>query len=297
MKILVTGANGQLGRELLRQAPNLDFEVLAADLPDIDISESASVSQWMQTRRPDLLVNAAAYTHVDNAESQTDLAFKVNSDGPAILAEACRHCAIPLVHVSTDYVFDGLNDRPYRESDPTSPVGVYGRSKAAGEKRVRDSLSRHIILRTAWLYGVYGHNFVKTMLRLGREKRTLSIVDDQFGSPTCAEDLAATILSIAARIRQGADISWGTYHYCGRGVTTWYRFAQQIFKIAESLGMISTPSLRPVTTAEYPTVAKRPPYSAMDCDRIQTAFDILFLPWRERLEATLRRIREHGDDQ
>lgn len=199
MKILVIGSKGQLGHELLIQGNNSGYEILPADLPELDITDKTQVKHWLEKFRPSFVVNSAAYTNVDKAETEIDLAFAVNRDGPANLAEICALFKVPLIHISTDFVFDGKKKSPYIESDPASPLSIYGKSKQEGDNEVRARLKNHIILRTAWLYGVHGHNFVKTMLRLGKEKEVINVVADQFGSPTSAADLAAAVLQIISR--------------------------------------------------------------------------------------------------
>ncbi len=290
MKILVTGSEGQLGWELLRQGNKVGFEMFPADLPELDITRSDQVSQLLKRCKPSLLINAAAYTNVDKAETDKALAFAVNRDGPAILARQCHIEKIPLIHVSTDFVFDGLKKLPYLESDPVAPIGVYGHSKAAGEDEVRTQSEAHIIVRTAWLYGVHGHNFVKTMLRLAKEKETISVVADQHGSPTSAFDLAEALLKIANRIRDEAEIAFGTFHFCGKGVTTWFDYTKEIVKIAKSYGPVKTVHVKPTTTAEYPTAAARPAYSALDCGLIEKRLGIIPKPWQESLKITFARI-------
>lgn len=290
MKILFTGANGQLGKELLHQCSNHPVEPIATDIDELDICDSDQLASFFSQEHPDLVINTAAYTQVDKAESDQNLAFRINSEGAYNLAFFSSEYEVPMIHISTDYVFDGKKGEAYLESDPVSPQGVYACSKAEGETRIRATLPRHIILRTSWLYGVYGQNFVKTMLRLGQEKKALSVVDDQFGCPTSATDLASAVLQLAAVIREKASIRWGTYHYCGKGITTWYHFADKIFELAQSYKFFDRPQLEPVTTEHYPTAAVRPKYSALDCSLIQKIFDIHPEPWQESLAATIRRI-------
>ncbi len=290
MKIIVTGAYGQLGWELLQQGTERGFEIIPADLPEIDICSEDHIRELARRESPQLMINAAAYTNVDQAESDEKAAFAVNRDGPGVLARQCQTAQIPLIHVSTDFVFDGLKNEPYLESDPVNPIGVYGRSKAAGEAEVQAHLDAHIIVRTAWLYGVKGHNFVKTMLRLARERKTLGVVADQYGCPTSAFDLAEALLTIAQHIRDGAEMAYGVYHYCGQGVTTWFDFTQTIVELAQGYGPINTRQVQPITTADYPTPARRPPYSALDCGKIQQAFGVRNKPWRESLKITIDRI-------
>ncbi len=292
MKILVIGAYGQLGRELVQQGPALGFEIDAADIDRIDITDAGNVAAFMEKSRPDMVINGAAYTAVDRAETEIDAAFAVNRDGPAILADACNGAEIPLIHVSTDFVFDGEKGAPYTETDPISPIGVYGRSKADGEAEVRNRLDSHLIVRTAWLYGVWGANFVKTMIRLAREREELRVVADQQGCPTSAEDLAGALLKMAQKIEKGDSIQWGTYHYCGAGVTTWHEFAQKSIGYAGEYLSIRVKSVHPIPASDYPTPAKRPPYSAMDCSRIEQHFGVRALPWEERLKRTIGRMAQ-----
>ncbi len=290
MKILVTGSRGQLGRELMLQADAAGVRVAGVDLPDFDLTRPDHIENAARRHRPDLLVNAAAYTAVDRAETEEALCMAVNRDGPRLLAEFCRGADLALVHVSTDFVFDGRKKTPYTEDDPPAPLGVYARSKAEGEKAVQDALSRHLILRTAWLYSVHGRNFVKTMLRLGAERSEISVVDDQYGCPTSAADLAGAILAIAGRLAAGAEPEWGIYHYCGEGVTTWYGFACEIFEQARRHTQLKVSRVTPITTGDYPTDAARPAYSALDCRKIEARFGIRPPAWRRSLAATIDRL-------
>ena len=290
MRILVSGANGQLGRELMRLGTRAGLHMIPAARPNLDITRPASVAAAVRDPAPDLVVNAAAFTDVDGAETQVRTTFQVNRDGPAYLAAACADVAIPLIHISTDYVFDGLKNEPYVEADPIAPVGVYARSKAEGEAQVRALIREHFILRTSWLFSPFGRNFVKTMLRLGKEREGLTVVADQFGTPTSASDLAEAILAMAALIRRNDAPLWGTYHYAGQGVASWYRFAQKIFEIAAGLGLFEPPPIEPVSSDQYPTRARRPPYSALDCTLIRQKLDIVCRPWPESLKTVMQRI-------
>ena len=233
------------------------------------------------------MINAAAYTAVDQAESEQELAFSVNCKGPAYLAKACSKFRIPLIHVSTDYVFDGSKRTPYLETDPVSPVCVYGESKAAGEKAVRDALEAHIILRTSWLYSTHGNNFVKTILRLANEREELRVVADQYGCPTYAWDLAAAILHIADQMGRRGKTQWGTYHYCGQGIITWHDFAVKICGLAKRYVPVRVKEIEAISTAEYYTPAKRPAYSVLDCSKIARCFGISIRPWQDSLEDML----------
>ena len=290
MKLLIAGAGGQLGCELVRQADPHEITLLTPPHDQMDITRYDQLKTRLAELHPDMVINAAAYTDVDGAESEPEKAFAVNATGSANLARICARQQIPLIHVSTDFVFDGTRQEPYRETDPTDPLGVYGQSKAAGEEKIRSALNEHIIIRTAWLYGIDGHNFVKTILRLAAEKPHIRVVNDQFGSPTCASDLADALLQVAARLKHRPNTNWGTYHYCGQGITTWFEFAENILAFAKSRIAMRTTRLEPITTAEWSTGAKRPAYSALDCSRIMADFGIHPKAWQLSLKITLDRI-------
>jgi dTDP-4-dehydrorhamnose reductase len=234
---------------------------------------------------PDLVINAAAYTAVDKAESEQDLAFAINRDGPANLASVCDAARIPLLHLSTDYIFDGQKRTAYIETDAPAPLSIYGASKLAGEVAVRERLERHIILRTAWVFSTHGTNFVKTILRLSAERPELRVVDDQFGGPTPAGAIADALLVIAAVLRQGAT-AWGTYHYSGAPVTSWCRFARAIIDTASRQRGRTIPVV-PIATADYPTAARRPANSALDCARIASSFGLVQPEWPCALAAAV----------
>jgi dTDP-4-dehydrorhamnose reductase len=263
---------------------------MALDYPEIDISDLASIDACFDSTKIELMINTAAYTAVDRAESEPEAAFAVNREGPAHLADRCRKRGIPLVHVSTDYVFEGSKPGAYIEEDPVAPLGVYGESKAAGEAEVRERLPEHIILRTAWLYGIHGHNFVKTMLSIGREKDALRVVSDQYGCPTFAADLADAILVVVRQAEKNQPVKWGNYHYCGAGKTTWHGFATAIFEIAGRYEKFAVKNLVPISTAEYPTPVKRPANSVLDCTKIERHFGIRPRPWRESLAEMIERL-------
>jgi len=288
MKILIIGKNGQLGWELVRQFARRGENVKGVDLPECNITDPDHIRALFDSFDPDLTINASAYTAVDDAESDVATAFAVNQQGPAHLVKMCASKA-PLIHVSTDYVFDGTLHRPYKETDPIAPLGVYGHSKALGEKEIA-AHPCHIIIRTAWLCGVHGHNFVKTMLRLGAGKENLSVVNDQVGSPTFAADLAGAIISIADRYQNERPLEWGTYHYCNLGQTSWYRFAKKIFDLARPMTPLTIKTVEPIPTSAYPTPAKRPANSVLDCRKIEQAFGVVRPPWEESLEKMLREI-------
>ena len=292
MKLLVIGAHGQLGWELCRRGERQSFDIVPLDLPDFDITDRYAVDDVVKKADPSLVINAAAYTAVDQAESEPDHAFKVNRDGPAFLASSCANAGIPLIHISTDYVFDGRKAGPYVETDPICPLGVYGKSKAAGEAEIRERLSLHIILRTSWLYGVHGRNFVKTMLGLGREKEVIRVVADQYGCPTYAADLAEAVLAMGYRLSEGNSDYWGTYHFCGSGVTSWHGFAERVFELAKQYDSFVVKKVVPVTTPEYPTRARRPANSVLSCSLLCNTFDILPRPWQESVALAIRSLYE-----
>jgi dTDP-4-dehydrorhamnose reductase len=296
MRILLTGANGQVGWELSKRGRQRGLEVLALDRSDLDITNPVAVRREGNRSGVSLVVNAAGYTAVDQAESEPELAFAANRDGPAYLAIACGKAGIPLVHISTDYVFDGQKQGAYLETDPVSPLGVYGKSKAAGEVAVREHLPEHVIIRTSWVYGIHGHNFVKTMLRLGREREVVQVVADQYGCPTYAADLAETILKISARFLQGGQVQWGTYHYCGQGVTSWHGFAEAIFDLARKYGPLKVKQIEAVSTADYPTAAQRPANSVLDCSLFKSHFGFAPKPWYESLARMLDQILTGKND-
>jgi dTDP-4-dehydrorhamnose reductase len=306
--MIVTGAQGQVGWELTRRATTLGHDVLAWDLAELDITDAAAVNQAVDASGAELIINAAAYTAVDKAEQESELAFAVNRDGPAHLAAACARLNIPLLHISTDYVYDGAKIDPYVETDPTTPLGVYGASKLAGDEAVCELLPRHLILRVSWVFGVHGHNFVKTILRLAREREELRIVADQRGCPTYAGDIADVLLELAGRV---ADINeqgaWGIYHYCGEPATTWHGFASAIVERARDVerspqrrsrnrkSNTMTPpneplivqTITPITTTEYPTPAARPINSVLDCAKLATRFGIQPRPWQSGLDTVI----------
>ncbi|MGI9303177.1 MAG: dTDP-4-dehydrorhamnose reductase, partial [Gammaproteobacteria bacterium] len=235
----------------------------------------------------DVVVNAAAFTAVDRAETESDLAFSVNCDGARNIAIACAEWSLPMVQISTDYVFDGSKPSAYVEDDPVGPLGAYGASKEAGEQAVRDTLDRHVILRTSWVFGATGRNFVRTMLSLAEERGELAVVSDQFGCPTPAVDLAAAILKMLPLLSENY---WGTYHYCGTGRTSWCDFASEIFVQRSRITNAPSPRLCPISTAEFPTPAARPANSELDCARFASTFDAVPRPWREGLADVLNEL-------
>ncbi|HTV90177.1 MAG TPA: dTDP-4-dehydrorhamnose reductase [Stellaceae bacterium] len=288
MKLLVFGAGGQLGHELCRLRWPEGYRIAAFGHATLDIADRGQVFAAVEHERPDIIVNAAAYTAVDRAETEVDEATSGNATGPANLAAACRDAAIPLVHISTDYVFDGTKPSPYREDDPVSPLGVYGASKEAGERQVRATLAEHVIVRTAWLYAAHGHNFVRTMLRLANERPVLRVVADQFGSPTSAADLAAAVAAIVKRTTAGGAV-WGTFHFAGGGAISWHDFALEIFALAQTWRGLP-PAIEAIATADYPTAARRPKNSVLDCTKIAAAYGVAPRPWHDALADVIREI-------
>lgn len=294
MKLLVVGGNGQVGHALLSSLAPVG-EVVATTrsgvLDDgsacerLDLSDLETIEPLVHRVRPDAVVNAAAYTAVDRAEDEIEAAFRANADAPGRLADACAALGIALVHYSTDYVFDGRGTRPYRETDPTAPLGVYGRSKLAGEEAIAASGAHHLILRTAWVYGLHGHNFLRTMLRVGAERDELRVVADQRGCPTPARLIADATASI---VRHGLAES-GVRHLVAGGETTWHGLAEAIFEEALATGLMArAPRVTPIATHEYPTRAARPAYSVLDTTWLRDEYGLELPDWRDALHQTLR---------
>jgi dTDP-4-dehydrorhamnose reductase len=281
--ILMFGGSGQLGRELVRTAAAQGRALRSLDRAAVDIADADAVNHAIVETGPTLVVNAAAYTKVDLAETESDAAARANSLGPAVLADACAAAGVPLIHVSTDYVFDGEKLGAYVESDPVAPLGTYGKTKAEGERAVRERLQHHLILRTAWVYSEFGNNFLKTIVRLARERDELRVVADQRGCPTSTRDLAAASLHIAPRLAVG-DGEWGTYHFAGSGETTWHGFAERIVTAQAPLTG-RRPEVKAISTSEYPTPVRRPANSVLDSTRFANVFGIRAHPWMEEADA------------
>ncbi|WP_282245393.1 dTDP-4-dehydrorhamnose reductase [Stenotrophomonas sp. PS02300] len=300
MTVLVFGGNGQLGQELLRALAPLG-EVVATtrsgQLADgspcevADFNAPDALAAVLDRVQPTLVVNAAAYTAVDRAEGERDAAWRANAEAPGVIARWCAAAGVPLVHYSTDYVFDGQGSRPYREDDATAPLGVYGESKLAGEDAVRAAGGRHMIFRTAWVYASHSANFLRTMLRVGAERDVLRVVADQVGTPTPA----SLIADVTAQVLQHPDALSGTWHLTANGETSWHGFAEAIFAEAVAAGRLArAPKVEAITTAEYPTPAKRPAYSHLDVTKLQSDFGIVLPSWQEGLRSVLN---EHAPDQ
>lgn len=293
MTVLVFGGNGQLGQELLRALAPLG-EVVATtrsgQLADgspcevADFNAPDALAAVLDRIQPTLVVNAAAYTAVDRAEGERDAAWRANAEAPGVIARWCAAAGVPLVHYSTDYVFDGQGSRPYREDDATAPLGVYGESKLAGEDAVRAAGGRHMIFRTAWVYASHSANFLRTMLRVGAERDVLRVVADQVGTPTPA----ALIADVTAQALQHPGALSGTWHLTAAGETSWHGFAEAIFAEAVAAGKLSrAPTVEAITTAEYPTPAKRPAYSHLDVARIQSDFGVVLPSWQDGLKRVI----------
>jgi dTDP-4-dehydrorhamnose reductase len=292
-RILITGINGQLGQEL--QQTLAEYDVIGVGRETLDLTQPDKISQMMDEVRPELVINAAAYTAVDKAESEPEITKATNAIAPGILAKEAQKMGVPLIHISTDYVFDGSQSRPYLDTDTTNPLGVYGQSKLAGEQAIRENCNLHIILRTAWVYGVGGKgNFVKTMLKLGAEREEIRVVADQVGSPTWTGDLASAIAQLLPQL--SPEIA-GTYHYTNSGVASWYDFAVAIFEEAKQLGFpLKVQRIIPITTADYPTPARRPAYSVLYCGKIVAVLGTHPPHWRQALRQMLAEYRRERQE-
>lgn len=289
MKILVTGAAGQVGRELVELASAQGLGVCGYDSKTLDITDAATVAATISAEQPDCVINAAAYTAVDRAENDAERAYQVNRDGVAHLASACREADIPLLHISTDYVFDGEQTTPYDEADQPRPTSVYGASKLAGEEILAATWHKHVILRVSWVFGRYGNNFVKTMLRVGRERDELKVVNDQFGAPTGAAAIASVLLAIAQHPQLGTDqLAWGVRHYSSEPGLTWYGFACHIFERAAARGVITrVPTVNPIDSAAYPTPVKRPANSKLVTSKSWPTDIPAICDWQSELDSVL----------
>lgn len=285
MRILVFGTTGQLARELVRRTPpHVALTALGRDRADL--ADPAACARVVETCAADLVINAAAHTAVDQAESEPALADKVNGTAPGAMAAAAARRRLPFLHVSTDYVFDGSGTRPWREDDPTAPLGAYGRSKLLGERLIAEAGGSAVILRTAWVFSAHGKNFVKTMLRLGADCDTLSVVDDQWGGPTAAADIADALFTIAGAFGQGRGHP-GIYHFAGSPTVSWADFAEAIFAVS---GLPRKPAITRIPTKAYPTPAQRPANSALDCSRILATYGIKQPDWHKSLSDVINEL-------
>lgn len=287
--VLVTGSNGQLGSEIKRAVENHpnNLQFIFTDAAELDITNAQEVEKFVKEHSIKYIVNCAAYTAVDKAEDDSQLCYKINTEGPAILGKVAANNNIKVIHVSTDYVYDGQKNSPYTESDPTNPQSVYGKTKREGEEALLQNNPQSIVIRTAWLYSIYGNNFVKTMLRLGSEREALNVVADQTGTPTNAADLAKAIVRILDRSESSTDFHSGIYLYSNEGIATWYDFTVQIFEDAK----VTTCKVSPITTDQYPTKATRPQYSVLDKTKIKTTFGLDIPQWQDSLKKCIEELQ------
>lgn len=286
MRLAVTGKNGQVVSGLKALA-NDELEIVSLGRPELDLAQPGTVLKALRDAKPDVVISAAAYTAVDKAESEPDIAFAVNRDGARAVAQAASELGIPVIHLSTDYVFDGTKATPYVENDPTGPTSIYGRSKLEGEQAVAEATGDYAILRTAWVYSEYGNNFVKTMLRLSESRDEINVVADQFGCPTSANDIATAIVAIARKLLDDSSIRLrGVFHLSGTGETNWADFAKQIFAFSEKNGGKSL-VVNGITTAQYPTPARRPANSRLDCSKLEEVYGIRMPGWKTSTRAVV----------
>ncbi len=293
MRVLVTGCNGQVGSYLTETLSKIEnIALLAVDREELDITNQKAVNDSVKDFKPTIIINAAAYTAVDKAEEESELSYAINHDGPKFLAEAAQEVGAAILHISTDYVFEGNKTGEYLETDKTNPQSIYGLSKLAGEVAVAEACDKYIILRTAWVFGEYGNNFVKTMLRLAASRDELSIVGDQFGGPTYAGDIANALVEIAKCISRNESLEYGIYHFSGLPHVSWCKFAEVVFDIAVKQGVLSSkPTVSSITTEQYPTPAKRPSNSKLSTRKITEALAIDASNW----EAALSNIKAYTE--
>lgn len=291
MKVLVTGSEGQVARSLTeRGASHQGIEIVTTSRAQVDLAQPGSLAAAIAAEQPQLVINAAAYTAVDAAEDEPALAFRVNAEAAGEAAQAAHAIGAPIIQLSTDYVFSGEDGKAYGEDDPTQPLSAYGRTKLAGEQAVRAANPAHLILRTAWVYSPFGRNFVKTMVAAARARPALDVVDDQFGSPTSALDLADAILVLAGRLRDGDRRMLGrTYHLAGSGQASWYELATTVMEACRHLALPAA-EVRPIATCDWPTKARRPAFAVLDCSRIERDLALRLPQWRESVEQTVTRL-------
>jgi dTDP-4-dehydrorhamnose reductase len=295
MRIIVVGKEGQVARSLAERARHHGAQAVLVGRPKLDLADPSGIEDALIETGGDVVVNAAAYTAVDQAESDPELAEAINGIGAGVVAGAATAMNVPVIHISTDYVFDGTAEGPYREDDPVSPLGVYGASKLLGEEAVAAEAENHVILRTAWVYSPFGKNFVKTMLRLAGEREELGIVADQHGSPTSALDIADGIIAVSRNLldRPEDRSLRGLFHMAGTGFTNWAEFATEAFAVSARYGGPSA-KVRPIATADYPTPAKRPANSRLDCTKLKETHGVVLPPWRLSLESCVKRLIEEA---
>tara|TARA_B110001469_G_C9647851_1_gene328619 strand:- start:4375 stop:5256 length:882 start_codon:yes stop_codon:yes gene_type:complete len=293
MRVLVLGSKGQLGRCLYDKLIKAEFDVVHTSRDDIDLGDLVALSEKISSIKPSVVINACAYTAVDKAEGDGQMADLINHLAVSCIANVCKDLNVWFIHISTDYVFDGTASKPYSEEDKTNPKGVYGESKLKGEIAIRLSGCKHIIIRTAWVFSEYGNNFLKTMLRLGEDREELNIVGDQLGCPTYAQDIAKAIVTILPSLDFKGTAS-GLFHYCGNEPCSWYEFAQFIFSEAVALGLKAPKRVNSIDTREYPTPAVRPAYSVLDCYKIGSDFGIVSSNWRNGVRQALFKLHSQN---
>ena len=290
MRIAVTGSQGQVVQSLIERAQGTQAQVIALGRPLLDLADPATVLPAFEAARPDIIVSAAAYPAVDRAEEDQEAAYAVNAAGAGAVAQAASALGVPIIHLSTDYVFNGRKDAPYLETDATDPLGVYGASKLAGENAVQAACANSVILRTAWVYSPFGNNFVKTMLRLAGQREELGVVADQLGNPTSALDIADGVLAVAANLlNDSASDLRGVFHMAGAGAASWAKFAEAIFDGSRQLGGPSA-AVKAITTAEYPTPAPRPANSRLECGKLEQVHGVRLPHWRGSMKAAVEQL-------
>ncbi len=291
MKILVVGGSGMVARELTGCLHESEHDAVFMGRPALDLHDPNGIRKALHVVEPDLLINTGAYTAVDKAEQEPERAFLTNRDGARSLAEACQGNHVPLIHLSTDYVFDGQGTQPVSEDSPAGPLNVYGRSKWEGEEAIRAVCDQHLIVRTSWLYGRHGANFLNTMLRLGKSKQEIRVINDRYGCPTWTKDLARALLVLCKAVqRQDGSVPWGTFHFCGAGQTTWYEFAKTIFSNVEGLETLTVKKITPISAAAWPAPAIRPSYSVLRCEKIRSTFGVIPPLWQDSLVTCIREM-------
>ncbi len=289
MKALITGCHGQVGTELMGLAKSYGVEAIGTNHDTLDITEQVAVQSYIANQKPDVVINAAAYTAVDKAEDDKDAAFAVNATAVSYLAQACEQAGIPLLHISTDYVFDGSKQGAYTEDNAVSPLGVYGKSKLEGEVFAQKYCSQLYIFRTSWVFSAHGNNFVKTMLRLAAERENLGVVIDQLGKPTSAREIARIIYGVVTSKKQ----AWGTYHLAQPDVVSWHGFAQSVFDEAKHQGIsLKIQNLNAIASKDYPTLTRRPANSALNCEKLERTFDVTLKSWRESLSEVIKELSD-----
>lgn len=290
MRILILGKTGQVASSLIEVGSARSLDIQAIGRPELDITSYNSVENTLNRFAPNIVINATAYTMVDQAETDIEEAYKINFEAVKIIASCCSQADIPIVHISTDYVFDGLKTEPYLELDQTNPESIYGKSKLKGERAISEESNRYIILRTSWIYSEIGNNFVKTMLKLAESHDEISVVSDQIGNPTYARHLAENILDIVVDLKlEGEEKRWGLYHISGQGKASWFDLATRIFELT-SKNNKTVPKIKAISSSEYPVAAKRPLNSCLDCQKVKNAFSINLPVWQDGLECCLKKL-------